>query len=136
MWNCIFWLSLAAAAVLLSACADPIAALDNELDAFRGKNINALSDRLGYPASQDFAKGKIVYTWNTSRRALSDSDVEQVSVESMTTGRYFTPSNTPETTNQIYYCSLEVTTDGASTITNLHWSGDRDGCRVYASALR
>ncbi|HEV2704028.1 MAG TPA: hypothetical protein VGV09_20550 [Steroidobacteraceae bacterium] len=130
---------LITAGTLLSGCVDPVAVLNSELGAFKEKDISALTARLGYPASQDFIAGAIVYTWSTSQAAQSDQQSTRATMGAMIgmwNGEPLFATDGPEIANPYSYCTLKVTTNAASTITNLHWNGDRDGCGVYRNALR
>jgi hypothetical protein len=57
---------LLAAAVLLTGCVSPYAKLYSEIPQYQGRNIDALVDRIGYPDSQTFMSGRIIYSWTAA----------------------------------------------------------------------
>jgi hypothetical protein len=55
-----------AVGALLTGCVDTYARLYSEIPQYKGQKIDALVDRIGYPDSQTFVSGSIVYTWTTA----------------------------------------------------------------------
>jgi hypothetical protein len=119
---------LLAAAALLTGCLSTYAQLYSEIPQYKGQKIDALVDRIGYPESQTFMSGRIVYTWTTA------STVQMVSLPMPAPDavflphQYFANSSAPETTSLHFPCTLQVDTDGSGTILRLSWEGKPGSC--------
>jgi len=109
-------LILIAAGALLTGCVDTFAQLNSEIRQYKGRNIDALVDRIGYPDSQTFVAGRIVYTWTTPSIIQTDLQTMQA------------PRSWPETTNLHFRCTLQVDTNGTGTILDLSWEGKPSSC--------
>jgi hypothetical protein len=121
-------LMILAASALLSGCVDTFSQLKSEVQQYQGQKIDALIDLIGYPQSQTFAAGGIVYAWTTADRMQMDlGPIQTRSVDTLHAPIIATAS-APEAINLHFRCTLEVATDRAGTILHLSWDQKRGGC--------
>jgi hypothetical protein len=121
-------LILIAAGALLTGCVDTFAQFYSNIPQYKGKNIDALVDRIGHPNSQTFIAGHIVYTWTTA----STMQMGLRPMQGPPLGAPSTPalvsSSEPETMGLHFRCTLQVDTDGSGTILQLSWEGNPGSC--------
>jgi hypothetical protein len=119
---------LLAAAALLTGCVSPYAQLYSEIPQYQGQNIDALVDRIGYPDSQTFVSGRVVYTWVTASTVKTVSRPMPAPDVAFLPPQYFATSSEPETVSLHFPCTLQVDTDGSGTILHLSWEGKPGSC--------
>jgi hypothetical protein len=119
---------LLAAAVLLTGCVSPYAKLYSEIPQYKGQNIDALVDRIGYPDSQDFMSGRIIYSWTAASTVQMVSQPVPAPEVAILPYQYFARSSEPETVSLHFPCRLQVDTDGSGTILDLSWEGKPGSC--------
>jgi len=121
-------LILIAAGALLTGCVDTFAQLNSEIRQYKGRNIDALVDRIGYPDSQTFVAGRIVYTWTTPSIIQTDLQTMQAPPTGAPAPPVLATRSWPETTNLHFRCTLQVDTNGTGTILDLSWEGKPSSC--------
>jgi hypothetical protein len=119
---------LLAAAALLTGCASAYAELYSEIPQYKGQKIDALVDRIGYPDSQTFVSGRVVYTWVTASTVQTVSRPTPAPDIAFLPRQYFATSSEPETVSLHFPCTLQVDTDGSGTILHLSWEGKPGSC--------
>jgi hypothetical protein len=113
---------------LLIGCVDSFSQLKSEIPQYRGQKIDALIDRFGYPESQTFSAGGIVYVWTTDNsRQMDSGPIKTQSVE-IFHGQILANVSAPVAVNLRFRCALEVATDGAGIILHLSWDQEHGGC--------
>jgi hypothetical protein len=81
--------------------------LRSELPKFRGKPVDVLVDRWGFPDAEQFIMQRRVYIWQHTR----NDDGYRV------------------------YCRVRVVVDAAGTVERTDWNGHNGPCARYASRL-
>jgi hypothetical protein len=114
---------------LLTGCVNPFAQFYSEAPQYKGQNIDALVDRIGYPDSQTFVTGRIVYSWLPKSTVQQDSG----SMQAPPAGAPDSPlplatRSGSQTENLHFRCTLQVETDGSGTILHLSWEGKNGSC--------
>jgi hypothetical protein len=120
-------LIILAAGALLIGCVDSFSQLKSEIRQYQGQKIDALIDRIGYPESQTFTSGGIVYVWTTANSMQMDLGPIQTRSAEIFHGPILATVSAPEAMNLRFRCALEVATDGAGTILHLSWDQERRG---------
>jgi hypothetical protein len=118
---------LIAVFALLAGCVGAYAKLYSEIPQYKGRKIDALVDRIGYPESQSFISGRVVYTWTTAS-TMQTIVRPMAPYVALLPPQTFATSSEPETTSLHFPCTLQVDTDGTGTILNLSWVGKTGGC--------
>jgi hypothetical protein len=121
-------LILIASGALLTGCVDTFAQLYSEIPQYKGQNIDALVDRIGYPDSQTFSAGRIVYTWTTASGMQMDLRPMQAPPVGALPTPILASSSGPETMSPHFRCNLKVDTDVTGTILHLSWEGKASSC--------
>lgn len=121
-------LEILVAGALLTGCVDSFSQLKSEIRQYQGQKIDALIEHIGYPDSQTFTAGGIVYVWTTVTSMQMDLGPLQARSLDAFHGPILTPVRAPEAMNLRFRCALEGATDGAGTILHLSWDQKRDGC--------
>jgi hypothetical protein len=85
-------------------------------------------DRIGYPDSQTFVAGRIVYTWTTARTMQMDLRPMQAPPMGGPPTPILATGSGPETKSLHFRCTLQVDTDGTGTILHLSWEGKPGSC--------
>jgi hypothetical protein len=110
-------------AALLCGCADARSGLDNELQPYVGRNVSALSGKLGPPTKQTPTAGGTEYTWVTSR-----------GVDAIVDGQEFSATQTNQQTGRVNtHCTLAASADSTGVIKSYRWDGN---CDAYANSLK
>ena len=121
-------LILLAAGTLLIGCVDTLDRLYSGIPQYQGRNIDALVDLIGYPDSQKFIAGRVVYTWtaaSTEQMVLRPTPAVPMGAPG---GPAFANRSEPEVVTLRFRCPLQVDTDGTGTILQLVWEGPRGSC--------
>jgi hypothetical protein len=118
---------LIAVFALLAGCASAFAKLYSEIPQYKGQNIDALVDRIGYPESQLFVSGRVVYTWTTASTVQTIERPNPPYV-ALLPPQTFASRSEPEIMSLRFPCKLQVDTDGTGTILNLSWVGKPGSC--------
>lgn len=117
-----------ATAALLTGCVDALSQLKSEVQQYQGQKIDALIDRIGYPQSQTFTAGGILYTWTTANGMQMDlGPIQARSVDTLHAPILAT-AIAPQAMDLHFRCALDVATDRAGTILHLSWDHKRGGC--------
>jgi hypothetical protein len=121
-------LFMCVAGAVLTGCANTFAQLNSEILKYKGRKIDSLIDRIGYPDSQIFSAGGVVYTWTPT----NSTPMDLPPIQGPPAGAPHTPIlatiTAPEAMNLRLPCPLQVETDGAGTILHLSWEGKGGGC--------
>jgi hypothetical protein len=121
-----------ATATLLSGCVATFAQLYSDIPHYKGRNIDALIDRIGYPDSQKFINGRVVYTWTPASTVEPELRPMHAPPAGAPVGAPGTAiqatSDQPETLILHFRCTLQVDTDGTGTILSLSWKGEPRSC--------
>jgi hypothetical protein len=116
------------AGAVLSGCISTFAQLNSEILTYKGKKIDALIDRIGYPDSQIVSAGGVVYTWTPTNSTQTDLAPLQGPPAGAPHAPMLATITAPDAANLRLRCPLQVQTDRAGTILQLSWQGQGDGC--------
>jgi hypothetical protein len=114
--------------VLLVGCVGSYAKLYSEIPQYKGQKIDALVDRIGYPDSQTFVSGRVLYTWTTASTMQTVVQPTPAPPVALLPPQFYATSSEPEMTSLHFRCTLQVGTDGAGTILDLAWVGKAGTC--------
>jgi hypothetical protein len=105
-------ISMAAAAVILSACAGQ--QVNPDAQSFVGKNVSALTSRLGSPKKEKAESGDTLYSW---------TKVE--TVDGIVDGEEFQASQSAQGSSRFNatQCKLRATADSSDVIKSFHTDG-------------
>lgn len=110
--------------------------MNDGLQGLMGQDINAAVARLRYPDGQRTMLGDTIYIWSSNHKAAlplttmnaTTGSVGNVPIYGTTTNTTFVPME--------FSCTIQIATDGKGRIKSYQWSGNLEGCRPYADALR
>jgi hypothetical protein len=117
-----------AAGLLLCGCVDTFAQLYSQIPQYKGRNIDALVDRIGYPDSQSYIAGRVAYTWTSASTVQPDLRLIQAPPVGAPSTPILAVRSVPETVKTHFRCLLQVDTDGSGTILDLTWKGKPGDC--------
>ena len=110
--------------------------MNDGLQSLIGQDIHAVVARLGYPDGQRVMLGDKIYIWSSNHKVAlplttmntTTGSVGNVPVYGTTTNTTFVPMS--------FNCTIQIATDANDRIKSYQWSGNLEGCRPYANALR
>lgn len=122
-------------ALLVAGCTS-FSVLDEELPKYKGKPIDSLVAKLGFPNAEQTIMGRKVYVWSTSMSYVSVNPTTSTTT-GYVGGRPITATSTSYTySDSNLSCTLRAIVDAQGLIERYAYEGNNGACYTYSDRLR
>ena len=109
--------------------------LDAELPKYKGRHIDDLVAKLGYPTAEQKIMGKTVYIWNTSSQFVTTTPTTSTSTGYVGSKSVNVTNTTYQTNVSQVSCTIRIFVDENNIVRNGDYTGNNGACFTYSRRL-